>query len=542
MKKFFSLILFIVGALNSYSQINESTNNTSYDFLYRMAQKGLIEIQDYITPLSRDEINKSLQALKLKDSLLTNVEKKELAFYIRDFYYDNYEGSVKEKASFLKKDKADRFRTLYIVDDKVRFFLDPIVGASYSHYNNGMHNISYYNGVRLYGNIGKHIGLNISFRDITESGDSLNSTKKFTPVTGIINTSQKASQLNYSDLNFNIGYKWANGSVNIGKDHLNWGYGIAGKIVLSSKAPSFPYISLDYKPFKWLRFNYFNAWLASNIVDSSRSYNTGAPGASIYRTVDRSKFMAHHSISIVPVKGLDISIGESMIYSDKLDVAYLVPVNFFKAYDQYASNYGLNSGSNSQFFGQISSRNQIKNTHLYLVCFIDELKLSKIFDRVQSRNQLGYTIGVNRTDLFAKYLTLGFEYTHINPFVYNNLIPAQTYESSSSVMGDWMGNNADRLYLYLKYTPIARLKFNLWFQSIRKGGAGTLQQQYNIQPQPDFLFDRMFDKRNVGLDVSYELINKLVLNFNYNNEKTKYYNGLPTTVIEAVSLGFSYGL
>ena len=65
---------------------------------------------------------------------------------------------------------------------------------------------------------------------------------------------------------------------------MQWGYTENGRMVLSNKAPTYPYIRLDYQPFKWLTFNYVHAFLNSNIIDSVRSYGTGT-GAGVYGDV-----------------------------------------------------------------------------------------------------------------------------------------------------------------------------------------------------------------------------------------------------------------
>jgi hypothetical protein len=139
----------------------------------------------------------------------------------------------------------------------------------------------------------------------------------------------------------------------------------------------------------------------------------------------KSKYLASHSILINPIKGLTFALGESIIYSDRMDIGFLLPINLFKIYDNNRSNYLINAGSNGQYFLQVSSRNHIKNTHLYGSLFIDEIKVSAILDKKEKRNQLGYTIGGSITDLFVTYLNIGVEYTRVNPFVYSNLIPAQ---------------------------------------------------------------------------------------------------------------------
>jgi hypothetical protein len=81
-----------------------------------------------------------------------------------------------------------------------------------------------------------------------------------------------------------------------------------------------------------------------------------------------------------------------------------------------------------------------------------------MFNKTEGRNQIGFNLGGSITDLFIPYLTIGAEYTRVNPFVYTNLIQAQTYRSYNYSLGDWMGNNFDKEILFAKYTPIAKLK------------------------------------------------------------------------------------
>ena len=143
-------------------------------------------------------------------------------------------------------------------------------------------------------------------------------------------------------------------------------------IFLSNKVPSYPYIRLDYNPLKWLSFNYTHAWLNSNITDSSLSYlNNSGRLDNDKRILFVQKYLATHSIQVNPVKGLNLAIGESIVYSDKMDLGFLIPINLFKFYDNNRSNYLIEAGSNGQYFFSINSRNQIKNTHIYGTLFID---------------------------------------------------------------------------------------------------------------------------------------------------------------------------
>ncbi|TAF49398.1 MAG: hypothetical protein EAZ62_09260, partial [Sphingobacteriia bacterium] len=332
-----------------------------------------------------------------------------------------------------------------------------------------------------------------------------------------------------------------NGSISLGQDHLLWGYGQNGRMVLSERAPVYPYIRLDYQPLKWLRFHYAHSWLQSNLIDSVHRYPTTGGTPPDYRERYIPKFMATHSLQFTPTKGLDIAIGESIVYSESLDIGFLMPLNFFKIYDNNRSNYNLQAGSNGQFFLGISSRNHLKKTHLYATWFIDEVRFGDIFNKKTRRNQFGYNIGASVTDVFLPYLTLSAEYSRINPFVYSNLIPAQLYTHHDYSLGDWMGNNNDRWNVQVQYTPIPKLRTLLRFNQMRKGGPGNVFLQYNAVPQPEFLFDYQKKRQDVFFQVRYEWLNSVYFNGSYQWQNQTLANGQNQRG-STIQLGLQVGL
>ncbi|SJZ73827.1 capsule assembly Wzi family protein [Sediminibacterium ginsengisoli] len=541
-KNLLTLIALVLVLSASSQAVWEQHRSEVYNYLYRMAQKGIIDFNDNIRPLSRIYIGQCLDSLQAHETLLSPTEKKELLFYKQEFSDETVNGQDVTDTRFFRKDTAGRWRALEIRSKDFMLRADPIITAA-TIQGNGKDIRQYSSGFKLYGYAGKRWAWYFSFNDINEKGTGLDTLRANSPVTGISGRiAENKKSVNFSELRGGISYSWKNGSVSFGQDYLLWGYGENGRMVLSDKAPTYPYIRLDYRPLPWLKFNYTHAWLKSNILDSARSYPTGSTPYGGMREFYISKFMASHSLQVTPVKGLDITFGESMVYSDRLDIGYLIPVLFFKAYDNLVNNDNINAGSNGQLFAQVSSRNHIRNTHLYTTLFIDEIRIATIFDSKKSRNQVGINIGGSVTDLLVPYLTIGAEYTRINPFVYRNLIPAQNYTHSGYVLGDWMGNNADRLLFTLKYTPVARLKCALQYQYTRKGGAGTLDQQYFQQPQPPFLFDLNYTRSEWYTTVSYEWINNLTLNAAFSNSRfnDKQLNQKRTDNI--FSIGVSYGL
>ncbi len=532
----------------SAQTVVENPTAKVYGYLSRLSQKGLIKLDDLIQPISRKKISTALEELLQQQDKLSATEKGELHFYLQEYALINSESDTSTIFLFTK-DNNRRARFLGISSSDFSLKVDPIIGDQIIIGNKiAINQVS--NGVQLWGTAGKKIGYQLYYRDITEKGDVRNyytvnglSFKREDPSTGIIIVGlNNDKKINYSEVRANISYNFSKGMILFGKDRITWGYAQNGRIVLSDKSPTYPYIRLDYEPIKNLRFNYTHAWLNSNLIDSNQSYFTPREGVSgDQRIIFTPKFLATHSLSYTIQKGLDISIGESIIYSDKLDPGFLIPINLFKIYDNNKSNYLINAGSNGQYFFQASSRNQIKNTHLFTTVFIDELRVATILNSKKARNQIGYTIGGSITDQFIPYLTLGGEYTRVNPFVYSNLIPAQSYTQYDYSLGDWMGNNFDRLLLYGKYNPKPKLQLYAHLQRIRKGGTGTILQQYTAEPQPKFLFEFQKNRFDVLLKADYEYINNLYLfssfQWIYSITFDKKYSNDPF-----FQLGFSYGL
>ncbi len=556
MKGFIAILLLTISLQVTGQTVWENHNAPVYGYLSRMAMKGHIELNDIILPINRGKILEHLDTLQTKQ--LSAIEKKELGFYLQEYKAalnpfpgappltkgKNNPSSLSPHASslsILKKDPFGRFRFLGVSNKDFKLFIDPIIGMQQTVGTPSQYR-TLSNGINLWGQAGR-LGFQLYYRDFGLTGSGLKLLNQENPNTAFIELfNVDPNKLNHNEVKAHMSYSWKNGSISIGKDHLLWGYGESGKIVLSDRAPSFPYLRLDYQPLKWMSFNYTHAWLNSNILDTIRTYRTGTSGViGDIRIRYIPKFMATHSVSFLPIKGLTLSIGESMLYSDKLDIGFLIPVMFFKPYDNNRSNYVINAGSNAQFFFQASARNLIKNTHFYSTVFIDEIRLSSIFNSQKARNQLGITAGMSMTDCLLPYLTIGAEYTRVNPFVYNNLIPAQNYSQYNYSLGDWMGNNFDRAVFLMKYTPIPKLRLEMRLQKIRKAGPGTLLQQYEAEPQPPFLFDFQKNRTDMSFNVQYEWLNNLYLFGRLLSTKQSPVNAI-STKYRQLNIGMSYGL
>jgi hypothetical protein len=256
-------------------------------------------------------------------------------------------------------------------------------------------------------------------------------------------------------------------------------------------------------------FVYFHAELNSNIVDSALSYHTYSSSlVDYYRPVDHSKFMAAHQLEFTVIDGLNLSIGESIVYSDRGPLfIYLIPVMFFKAGEHYNRD-----SDNAQFFGS-ADVNLIPNVNFYLSLFIDELNTDNFFDPNRSRKQVAFTSGIHTYDLLIENAEFIAEYTRLNPWVYSHKYTAADYTNNGYVLGDWVGQNGDDLYFDLSYRPTRQLKVGGFSEVYRKGGLMDVKYQYTSGYTPPFLYGPLHEERSFGLYGKYEPIRDLFVDF-----------------------------
>ena len=534
----FMLAICFLGNFNKLSAQTVTHQQYLVSYLEIMAQKGYIDFNDLIKPVDRKQVFTLLQSLQ-NNPKLNSVEKQELAFFINGFKLEDSTYMPNSKVApsfkhFFKKPKDEQYLFLY-KDQNFGFILDPMLQIN-EQVVNGNSVSAQALGFQLMGYAGKRIGFQMSYQDINERG-RFDATRMDNDLPGIVRKQTTDPRLlNYSQMNATLSYRLNKGNIIVGQDQNIYGYGKSGNMVLSDKAPAYPFFAINYQPTSWFKFNYMHAWLQSGVVDSAASYGIGNSVYGGMREKFIPKFYASHSVEFTVMKGLKINVGESIVYSDKVELAYLLPITFFKAFDNQKFNDNILAGSNGQLFMGFSSRNQVPRTHLYGQLFIDEIRIGTLFNSGQSRNQVGFQTGVSIADFLFPNLTAAAEYSRINPFVYRNFIPAQNYTNSNYALGDWMGNNADRIWLSAKYRPKANLVLTGYMMLMSKGGAGSIEQQYFAQPQPSFGFDPQYKRNKLGLEASYSLWNNVQFRMAFANTYQRPNNGPRKTLPEA-SLG-----
>jgi hypothetical protein len=524
MKRFIPLYLILIFSLSVNAQVNyEPVNKSIYIFLENLSIKGLIKFNDEVRPLSRMYIADKLTEMTSKKGNLTNLEAEELDFYLKEYSDEITNKRIKISNSsyntasdstcrndFLRFGKTDRLRFFSYHDKTFTINVDPILG-----YNLGnQYGASYlhrWNGASVFGSVGRNWGFELNFMDNLEQGDNIDRGKYLTPVSGMNIIKENSNSIQYTFVNANISYNWSWGTISLGKDHQIWGSGKNGQLILSDKAPSFPMIKLELAPTDWLRFVYIHGWLYSGIMDSSSFRYGVVPGRDTYQQIQ--KYFAAHMVSVDLKNNLTLSLGESIIYSDKLELYYLIPIMFFRIADQNLQRKNSNTGSNAQIFGNIYySLSDIK-AKLYSTIFIDELSIEDLM-KGGNLSAIGYTIGGKFVDPLIKNSSLVLEYTKIAPFVYMNSNQVEHYSNYNYPLGYWMGSNGYNVFAEYNQKIIRGLGLTVSAGLVKKGRKELPVQQYE-SPYPSFLYGAKYEEKSTSIELSYEYIHDLFVKLNY---------------------------
>jgi hypothetical protein len=214
--------------------------------------------------------------------------------------------------------------------------------------------------------------------------------------------------------------------------------------------------------------------------------------------VYREKYLAAHVLEATVTDWLDVSFGESIVYSDKGPLLmYLIPVMFFKSGEHYNKDT-----DNSQFFLS-ADVNPGWGVNMFGSLFIDEIAISVLFDPDKVRNQIGWTVGVQTFDPWVRNTEVLVEYSRLNPWVYSHKYPAATFQNVGYDMGHWIGQNADLLSLEIVHRPLRSVRASVWYEQLRKGGRTDIVAQYRVPSMP-FLYGPLHREISAGIRVSVE--------------------------------------
>ena len=479
-----------------------------YQLLDELATLGSIELNSAVKPYSRQFIAGRLTDA-LKDSTrLSPALLKEIRLALKDYSLET--GTAPRSGlNLLKKGKPAQLSLLPPEftwrDSLFRVSLKPVYGIRYLTNANG--NVRHtHGGLEAHAYIGRQWSIWASLRDNYQTNEVLDRPDYFTLGEGgnyKIGVQGRAGG-DYSEMRAGIAWAWKWGSLSFSKDQNEWGDHAHGANILSGRTPSYAMLKLRLDPVKWFSFTYFHGWLVSEVIDSARSYYS-EPGR--YRAVYRDKYIAANMFTFRPLKGLSLSAGNSVVYSDsRVQPAYLIPFMFFKSVDHTLS-HGIDN-QNSQMFFNISSR-QIRHLHLYASLFVDEFSISRVGDPDRT-NFTGFKAGLSLSGWPLSNLILRGEHTFTNPITYRHRVETLTFETNRYNLGHYLRDNSRETYLSLSYRPMAGMMASLsWFMA--EHGNDYRYDLGGSVPVDEYPFMESVTWRNtsIGFDLRYMLWNNI---------------------------------
>jgi len=338
-----------------------------------------------------------------------------------------------------------------------------------------------------------------------------------------------------------VTWSWKWGSAGLVKDKEQWGNNYNGANIFGGNNPTFVQLQLHISPVKWFDFNYFHGWLNSMVVDSSRSYWTSNSYGPHYREVYHKKYIAANMFTFTPFRNLNISIGNSIVYSDRhMNPAYVIPLFFYKSVD-----HSLTSGvdnMNSQMYLDVSSR-QIRNLHLYASLFVDELSVSRIFKK-DEWNFLSWKTGFRLMNIPVSNLSFTTEFTYTYPLTYQHNVPTLTFETQNYNLGYYLRDNSREWYLAFDYKPWRTMDVNIYFTDAIRGPDYSELGGSRLGNPP--LAYVNWHNTSFGLRASYQIINDLYAWISFMNSNIRgderwspeYFYGNKNTLNAGMTFGF----
>lgn len=457
-----------------------------------------------IRPLNRRQIAIGLHQLQ---SIVPGdqVSQQRLEYYFSEYYAEriNLEDLADTSSGLLSFVDSSRFYIYSYFSRDFSFTVNPEIRVAYdpieSHYYQ-------FGGLNILGSVGENLSYWFNFRDNIETGSNLDKKKQFTSETGINVLRSSSNLIDYSETRGGFIYDWSWGNVTLAKDFLHIGSSFQSSVIISDKAPSFPFLRIEASPVDWLRYNFIHAWLDSDLIDSAtiRSTDVGSLVLRRNRTYSRlQKYYVAHTFSFNPFPNFWMTFGESIVYGDELEYVYFLPV-FYRLADHYNTIGGGDSGDNAQLFLNYSYVWPSIRAKLYLSFYLDEFSPSDLFSGGDNAQVFSLMAGTRFINPLLENNLITLEYSAVRPYVGVNADPLHTYKSSGYDLGHWIGTNAVQFYFeslfYLPYMIDVRLNYTY----VIKGAKENLDDYYNrVKETYPLLYGAKSNYSEFGIEIEY---------------------------------------
>ncbi len=533
-----------------------------YDFLEELTTDGVIRSNAAVKPYTRDYIARLLVEAQSKDTLLNQRQRDDLYFYLQDYalecdalpVYKSY--GHKHVTQWITNvsnlSLADPSLHILTKDKIFKMRIRPILGMDLSYNTNGLL-IHRWFGAEIQMDIAKHLSIWGSLRDNSWSGQGINDSKIARPTYLQDRPGMEYKEANYggdfSDSRGGISlYTWW-GSIGVQRERIQWGDARYCSNILSAHNPAVPMITLQLTPCKWFQFDYYHAWLISNVLDSTYYYSEYERSGVLERRYrPANKFMAANMLTFMPCKYIQFSVGNSIVYAERtVQAAYFIPIAFFKSLDHLLTKGLATQNQNSQMYASLSIR-PTDHLRIYGSFYLDDFKFARLKPSNPQHNPFSYVVGFDWSGWPVKGLALRGEFMRTNIACYTHSIALLDYTSNSYNMGHYMGDNSQSIFVQLAYRPTRSLRITLDYTNNTKYTAYDYIRgdiDYIISQKP---FDEVIWRNDiVQLKAIYEVFNNCYahLDFAYNHARAttdEYLNRYSPVYLQGRKFTFTCGL
>lgn len=549
------LIVLLAASMTQAQVMPEALEYTEiYDFLDELATDGVIDLTEAVRPYNRGQIAAMLRTAEQKDSLLSRRQREDLQFYLQDYalecdtlpvYHSYGHRHVTQWITPVSNlSLADPSLHILTKDKIFKMRVRPILGMDLYASKKGFITKRWY-GAEVQMDIAHHVSIWGSLRDNSWNGSLLRDT--YFPTSGDKMYGARLTKPEYLNNLPGVQYKEANyggdfsdsrggialytwwGRIAVERERLQWGDAQLSSTILSAHNPAVPMLTLQLTPCKWFQFDYFHAWLVSNVADSTyyyaERYDEGVTKIN-YRPMN--KFMAANMFTFKPIKYIHFSFGNSIVYAERnVQAAYFIPIAFFKSLDHLLTK-GLGSeNQNSQVFASITVR-PTDHLRLYGTFYIDEFKLARLKSSNKEHNPIAYVVGFQWSGWPVNGLSLKGEFMRSYIATYTHSIKVLDYSSNTYNMGHYMGDNAQSIFVQLSYRPTRSLRLTLDYTQdtkyrkydyVRRYIAGTRVENPIIAQKP--FSEKIWRNDEVKFRAVYEVFNNCYAHIDliYNNAR-----------------------
>jgi len=235
-------------------------------------------------------------------------------------------------------------------------------------------------------------------------------------------------------------------TLSFGREALSWGESRFSNLALSNTSKPYEYFSFDIPFGERIYF----IWMTGFLKDWN----------DLKSDVDGSKIITAHRFEWQLTDWFMFSIYESVVYSERFELAYLNPFSLYYISEVTQGDYDNKLGGFDLVF-------RIPSAMIYFSFFADDWDFGELFKPSYYHNEMGITLGIRHYD-FMPGLTMTVEYSHLNQWMYTHKeVNGETnnYAHYGSHLGHLLEPNSHIIFLDFRYDYSIKNTYGLafWF-------------------------------------------------------------------------------